>query len=99
MPQVQNTTALRSWMLFVDGENLTIRAQELAKTCDVNLVEGKYFRRDCFMWLPNQSSLLNIPAGNHSHLIQFGQRAYYYTSAVGSDDVLEGIKRRLWSLD
>jgi uncharacterized LabA/DUF88 family protein len=39
-------------MLFVDGENLTIRTQELAKKNKISLVEGDYYRRDIFIWFP-----------------------------------------------
>lgn len=43
---------LRRWMLFVDGENFTIRAQELAKKNNIVLTEGEYFCHDIFIWFP-----------------------------------------------
>jgi hypothetical protein len=43
---------LRRWMLFVDGENLTIRAQKLASDNAVNLQEGAEYRKNVFVWFP-----------------------------------------------
>jgi hypothetical protein len=43
---------LRRWMLFVDGENLTLRAQELAKQKDFQLMEGPAYAKDVYVWMP-----------------------------------------------
>ena len=43
---------LRRWMSFVDGENFTIRAQKLAESRAIPLVEGEFYQRDVFVWIP-----------------------------------------------
>jgi uncharacterized LabA/DUF88 family protein len=89
----------RSWMLFIDGENLTIRGQNKASQLNLALTEGQYFKKDCFLWMP-QSRPLNRPlsmAGEPNVLDQNGLRAYYYTSVVGSDEVLKTACESLWT--
>ena len=44
---------LRRWMLFVDGENFTIRAQKVVASEHIKLAEGPYFSPDVFIWLPD----------------------------------------------
>jgi hypothetical protein len=41
---------LARWMLFVDGENFTIRGQEVAAANGLVLAEGGLHRRDVFLW-------------------------------------------------
>jgi len=40
-------------MLFVDGENFTRRAQQVAKDETVSLAEGPFHLRDTFVWVPD----------------------------------------------
>jgi hypothetical protein len=40
----------RSWMLFVDGENLTKRGQEVMKAAGVRLEPGPWWERDVYLW-------------------------------------------------
>jgi hypothetical protein len=54
----------QSWMSFVDGENFTIRAQNLAKKANVSLIEGPYFKQDCFVWIPGFNAWLIETAQN-----------------------------------
>ena len=73
------------WMIFVDGENLTIRAQEFAKGEGGQFfTEGPHFKQDTFFWFPGFQATANlmetvIPAQAHA------TRAYYYTALVGDD--------------
>jgi uncharacterized LabA/DUF88 family protein len=79
----------RRWMMFVDGENLTLRAQAVAKAENITLVEGKDYKRDVFVWMPGRRpvfSLTNAP--DALPVQQHGIRSYYYTSMVGSDEQL-----------
>jgi hypothetical protein len=39
-------------MLFVDGENLTMRAQKLADNTALCLQEGAEYHKDTFVWMP-----------------------------------------------
>jgi hypothetical protein len=40
-------------MLFVDGENLTIRGQDFASANSLKLSEGPYYKKDAFLWMAN----------------------------------------------
>jgi uncharacterized LabA/DUF88 family protein len=39
-------------MIFVDGENFTIRGQEFAKANGVKLEAGSHWQKDVFLWMP-----------------------------------------------
>lgn len=84
----------RSWMLFVDGENFTIRAQRFAQENAISLVEGSHYRKDVFIWLPGRPPLSPM-IGN---LQNPGVRAMYYTSVVVDDPLLLQVKDELWGL-
>ena len=90
-------TSLNAWMVFVDGENFTIRAQELAKQNGLNLgVDPGNFLRDIFVWIPGWPPL-RAPFYTRAFLLEndFGTRAYYYTSAVGDPDRIDSVRRSL----
>jgi hypothetical protein len=88
----------RRWMLFVDGENFTIRGQELAKQSKLALKQGSYWEPNVFLWLPaipaRQSIVPNAPVG----IQPVATRAYYYTSSVGDEQKLKAIRESLWGL-
>jgi uncharacterized LabA/DUF88 family protein len=88
------------WMLFVDGENLTIRAQQKVERENLTLVDGPYFKRDCFLWMPYPHPLQrpHCITGEIENLEQRGLRAYYYASVVGDEDMLTNVKESLWRL-
>ena len=80
------------WMLFVDGENLTIRAQEFAKARDCNLADlGDRYLKDVFVWLPHCGWLTPFIFPVHVNAI----RAYYYTSVGGDDDKIVQVRQAL----
>src|SRR5437773_5776664 len=89
---------LRRWMLFVDGENFAIRAQEVAQRNVLSLTDGDYYKKDTFVWFPEHRATLNftntpstpIPLQNHA------VRAHYYTSLIGDDDAITSVKQTLW---
>lgn len=82
------------WMLFIDGENLTIRAQEFLKAESVPVPESQNYKRDCFIWPGKNLTALGYPA----HLETRPIRCFYYTSAVGDEMAIQGIQEQLWSL-
>jgi uncharacterized LabA/DUF88 family protein len=91
---------LRRWMLFVDGENLTIRAQKFASDNAVSLQEGAEYRKDIFVWFPG---LKATPALTNTHdspikVQDHAIRAYYYTSLTGDDLQILSVKQALRSL-
>src|SRR2546422_11749386 len=91
---------LRRWMLFVDGENLTIRSQKLAQDNGISLKEGVDYVPDVFIWIPGLKPTLSIintentPIKVQEHAV----RAHYYTSVSGDDDRLNSVREALWSL-
>ena len=89
---------LRRWMLFVDGENFTIRAQAVAQRRGLALIEGDYYKKEVFVWFPEHRATLNFteipstPIQLQKHAI----RAHYYTSLIGDDTALMAVRRTLW---
>lgn len=90
----------KRWMLFVDGENFTIRSQQYAKEKKINIKDGECYCCDVFIWMPDTSAIkaftaeLNVYGGLQSEAI----RSYYYTSFTGDDKKGETIKKALWDL-
>jgi uncharacterized LabA/DUF88 family protein len=80
------------WMLFVDGENLTIRAQEFAKAegSDLKLLRERYLA-DVFVWPPQWDPLASYIFPVNVSAI----RAYYYTSVTGDDGKIAEVKQAL----
>jgi uncharacterized LabA/DUF88 family protein len=98
--RVPSDPHLRRWMMFVDGENLTIRAQRFAQDKSISLDEGPYYVRDVFVWLPEVQAtrrLLYHEDGSEE-LQLLGVRAYYYTSTIGDDDKIRSVREALWKL-
>ncbi len=75
----------RRRMLFVDGENFTIRGQEFASKNNLGLKTGDYWKKDCFLWMPNPRPLKrpHCITGEVEALEPDGIRAYYYASLQG----------------
>jgi uncharacterized LabA/DUF88 family protein len=84
-------------MLFVDGENFTIRAQSFAVENNFSLVEGPHYRKDTFVWLPGRSPT-SATVMTSSALQRVGVRASYYTSISGDEPLLTAVRESLWSL-
>src|SRR5262245_18618676 len=84
----------RHWMQFVDGENLTIRAQELIKHSQRVLTENNNFKRDCFFWPAGDPVTFGLPHFGEDNPI----RSFYYTSMQGDDVAIMEVRERLWDL-
>ena len=76
---------LRPWMLFVDGENLTLRAQEIAQKRGIQLEYGQYFERNVCIWIPNFDARRSLAGQAPIPIQQTAVRAFYYTSIVGDE--------------
>jgi hypothetical protein len=83
------------WMLFVDGENLTMRAQDLAQQRDITLKPGKTYEPNVFIWLPGIPGRF-LSGIRDMNLQPQAVRAYYYTSTTGADDEQKRIRLALW---
>jgi len=92
-------------MLFVDGENLTIRAQRIADRKGIAFLPGEHWMKDVFIWLPGvdpvtQVFMLGSP---HSLYIPFqlenrSMRSYYYTALRASQDAVDEVRQSLRKL-
>jgi hypothetical protein len=89
---------LRRWMLFVDGENLTLRAQELARKKSIALQPGGHYEPNVFVWMPGVPPTQNVVPGARVSVQMHAVRAYYYTSLVGDQQRLDAVTEALWSL-
>ena len=91
---------LMRWMLFVDGENFTIRAQRFAKRRDFTLTTGPCYEPDTFVWFPDwkaTGALTNTE--DVSHRVQPNAiRAHYYTSVRGDDQKQRRVREALSDL-
>ena len=93
-----NSHALKRWMVFVDGENLSIRAKTLDRVkYNFDLQEGKFYRKDVFIWMPTRSPLHPV-AYRVNHLQPVPIRAYYYTSVVGDSEKVKTVEKEIREL-
>ena len=86
------------WMCFVDGENLTIRAQRFAESKGFTLTEGEYHKRDVFVWPGRATPTDVIASSSKIDRRETSIRNYYYTSLVGDEPTIDEVKRALWEL-
>ena len=86
--------------MYVDGENLAIRAKEFAGLRGLTLTTGPHYSPDVFVWFPGvfaNQALTNTPAAQlqvQDHAI----RSYYYTSVKGDEDRVNATRESLWHL-
>jgi uncharacterized LabA/DUF88 family protein len=83
------------WMQFVDGENITIRAQQLLKENEIALVECDQYRPDTFICLAKGQADYAF-GGRPSRGELDAVRSFYYTSLVGDDVALTTVRTQLW---
>lgn len=89
---------LRRWMLFVDGENLTIRAQGLAEQKALTLTAGEYYEKDVFVWFPGIPARTRLFPEPPLKLQPTAIRSYFYTSVTGDERRITGVREALWQL-
>jgi hypothetical protein len=90
----------RRWMMFVDGENLTIRGQQFAAASGLTLSEGRYWKQDVYLWLPNlRGRQTRLMSGQIGHVSQTAVRAHYYTSVTGDENLMLATQHALWELE
>jgi hypothetical protein len=96
MSVTEITPHLRRWMLFVDGENLTLRGEAFAKTHGFQMRTGRFYEPGVFVWPPwvvPTASLLFNPDPATAAMRPTAIRASYYTAIIGgNDDKLEIIE-------
>jgi len=84
-------------MMFVDGENLTIRAKALAAKGEVELWEGRFYLPDIFVWIPGLAATAPVP-GIKLNVQAEATRSYYYTSLRGDSPKLDSAREALWGI-
>jgi NYN domain len=91
---------LRRWMLFVDGENFTIRGQKFARDKGVRLEEGSEYCPNVFLWMPGVKPTVALTNTQDEPLqVQPNAiRSYYYTSVTGDEPRVLSVRQALWSL-
>ncbi len=68
---------LRRWMLFVDGENLTLRAQALATKNKVTIKPSRQYIPDVFIWPkrdPRVPELYGLPVRAAGQITETARR-------------------------
>jgi len=83
-------------MLFVDGENFTIRGQKLAADKDVKLEAGDNYIKNTYLWIPGIKATQNLVHRDIFPLQPQAVRAHYYASAVGDEPRLMEVSTKLW---
>lgn len=88
---------LRRWMLFVDGENFTMRGQDYAANNAISLREGEWYSPNAYLWLPGWRGTAAITNSENSpHKVQdHAIRAFYYTALLGDDVKLNTTRHSL----
>lgn len=93
-------TSARRWMLFVDGENFTLEAEKVAVRQGATLSASDWYRPGVYLWRPSPNATASpVSYGvDRLPLEMHAVRAHFYTSAVGSPEDLDNIRRALHSL-
>ena len=74
-------------MIFVDGENFTIRGQEFAAKHGIVLPDGQYFKKNVFLWLPINAAESKSPLQVSNHVLEYlPKRSYYFTCCSGGHE-------------
>lgn len=85
-------------MIFVDGENLTIRAKSLGQAKSLHYLEGAYYAKDIFIWIPGYQGTEFQLKGKWGASGLEAIRASYYTAVQGDEPKLEAVRESLWAL-
>lgn len=89
---------LKPWMLFVDGENFTIRGQKVAEDFGLSLRSGSHYEEDVLLWLPGLKPHGLMASMGEGQSQELAVRAYYYTTVQGDELRVDDVRGRLWEL-
>lgn len=84
------------WMLFVDGENFTMRGQDVLFDANEPPIAGPYWRRNVYLWIPTK--LRRVAALMRGLPSDELVRGYYYTSCQGATDEQDAVRDSLRDL-
>jgi hypothetical protein len=88
----------KTWMMFIDGENLTIRAQAIAEKDAIDLMDKAYFdffRKDTYFWPTDLQGHWWAPSPKRVNILVTPERRWYYTSAQGDESTQEQVHDEL----
>ncbi|MFN8676124.1 MAG: NYN domain-containing protein [Thermomicrobiales bacterium] len=88
------------WMMFVDGENLTIRGTKCLQLSGIEPEAGEFYSPGIYLWAP-VTDVLRSPEFVDSalpYLSPWGIRAFYYATAPGDAGALSDVSRALRSM-
>lgn len=85
-------------MAFIDGENFTLRTQDVAESKGLLLKENDYYAKDTFFWIPGVHGTFAITKSlnDNLRLQEYAIRSYYYVSVCGDQDTIDNIKAKIW---
>lgn len=87
-------------MMFVDGENFTMRAQEVASSNGRILTPGSHYLRDTHFWFPGSGLQGGRKLGfGRLNLAARSSRSYYYAAVQGDDIKLDDVRGALLALE
>lgn len=87
------------WMMFVDGENLALRAKDVAKATDRVLKSGSHYMQDVYLWFPNHMPTLRTGIGGlRLQLAPHSMRSFYYTAVQGDEPKKANVEENLWTM-
>jgi len=87
----------KRWMLFVDGEGFTIRAQKIAEEKGLCIDGYKRYMKDTYFWMEGMIFSTFFKA-NYNEKWPFEEdaiRQYFYTTVVGDAKEILETKRKL----
>lgn len=88
----------KKWMMFVDGENLTIRAQKLAEHQGSKLRKSDNWMQNTYFWFEGFRPESLVVGLLIPDLQQYPLRSYYYTVVTGDEPLRAQVTRHLWTV-
>jgi uncharacterized LabA/DUF88 family protein len=86
-------------MIFVDGEDFTMRAEKLAKGAGIKLEAGPYYQKGSFYWFPFSYPAEVLSNAEGTLLLRTPPvRSMYYASTPGGTKGVDRVKRAIWKL-
>jgi NYN domain-containing protein len=87
------------WMMFVDGENLALRAKDIARASDRVLSPGPHYMPDTYIWFPNYKPTVRTGIGGlRLMLAPHSMRSFYYTAVQGDEPKKREVEESLWTM-
>ena len=83
------------WMMFVDGENFSMRGRDSLHLLGLEPKSGRFFERDVFLWIHRVEPRQLFPPLHQARLENFALRWHYYSAVQGDSARLDDVRDRL----